>query len=97
MIKEDGDWWTGKIGDRVGVFPFNYVQPIDGEVRETVSPFDKTKLERFYCLCLIFCPNKQKELTLSESFFEHVRWFNDQVKQNSFNQRHQHILRVSVI
>lgn len=32
VIKKDGDWWTGRIGDRVGVFPFNYVQPVDGEV-----------------------------------------------------------------
>ena len=34
MVKKDGDWWTGKVGDRVGVFPFNYVQPVDGEVRD---------------------------------------------------------------
>jgi hypothetical protein len=32
VIKKDGDWWTGRMGDRVGVFPFNYVQPVEGEV-----------------------------------------------------------------
>ena len=26
IIKKDGDWWTGTIGDRSGVFPSNYVQ-----------------------------------------------------------------------
>lgn len=26
VIKKDGDWWTGTIGDRTGIFPSNYVQ-----------------------------------------------------------------------
>jgi intersectin len=29
VIKQDGDWWTGVIGDRTGIFPANYVQPVD--------------------------------------------------------------------
>lgn len=32
VIKKEGDWWTGVIGDRVGIFPSNYVQP-DTQVR----------------------------------------------------------------
>lgn len=28
VIKRDGDWWTGRIGDRTGTFPNNYVQKI---------------------------------------------------------------------
>ncbi|KAG4066602.1 hypothetical protein HA402_007238 [Bradysia odoriphaga] len=27
VTKKDGDWWTGCIGNRVGIFPSNYVQP----------------------------------------------------------------------
>ena len=27
VIAKNGDWWTGVIGDRTGVFPFNYVEP----------------------------------------------------------------------
>jgi len=26
VTKKDGDWWTGSIGDRTGMFPGNYVQ-----------------------------------------------------------------------
>ncbi|CAF2785369.1 unnamed protein product, partial [Rotaria sp. Silwood2] len=26
VLKREGDWWTGKIGDRIGTFPNNYVQ-----------------------------------------------------------------------
>lgn len=26
VIKKEGDWWTGVIGDRTGIFPSNYVQ-----------------------------------------------------------------------
>ena len=29
VLKYDGDWWTGQIGDRTGLFPNNYVQKID--------------------------------------------------------------------
>ncbi len=29
VLKRDGNWWTGKIGDRTGTFPNNYVQKID--------------------------------------------------------------------
>lgn len=28
VVKKDGDWWTGVIGSRTGIFPANYVQPI---------------------------------------------------------------------
>lgn len=30
VIKKEGDWWTGVIGDRVGIFPSNYVMPDEG-------------------------------------------------------------------
>lgn len=29
VIKKEGDWWTGKIGDNTGIFPSNYVQKYD--------------------------------------------------------------------
>ncbi|UJR22027.1 hypothetical protein I4U23_025094 [Adineta vaga] len=35
VLKRDGDWWTGKIGDRVGTFPNNYVQKINNPTHET--------------------------------------------------------------
>jgi hypothetical protein len=25
VIKKDGEWWTGRVWDRVGMFPYNYV------------------------------------------------------------------------
>lgn len=28
VIKKEGDWWTGIIGTRTGIFPSNYVQPL---------------------------------------------------------------------
>lgn len=34
VIKKDGDWWTGVIGTRTGIFPSNYVQP-DTETEAT--------------------------------------------------------------
>lgn len=29
VYKKEGDWWTGKIGDNIGIFPSNYVQKVD--------------------------------------------------------------------
>lgn len=32
VSKKDGDWWTGTIGLRTGIFPSNYVTKPDGDV-----------------------------------------------------------------
>ena len=37
VVKKDGDWWTGKVGFRVGIFPANYVVPPE-EVAPEVEP-----------------------------------------------------------
>ena len=29
VLKREGEWWTGKVGDRIGTFPNNYVQKVD--------------------------------------------------------------------
>ena len=29
IIKREGDWWTGRIGERTGTFPNNYVQKVE--------------------------------------------------------------------
>ncbi|XP_043521564.1 intersectin-1 isoform X12 [Frieseomelitta varia] len=29
VVKKEGDWWTGNIGDRSGIFPANYVEKCD--------------------------------------------------------------------
>lgn len=33
VSKREGEWWSGSIGDRTGVFPSNYVKPKDADVR----------------------------------------------------------------
>ncbi|XP_068126540.1 intersectin-1 isoform X2 [Hyperolius riggenbachi] len=37
VIKKDGDWWTGMVGDKTGVFPSNYVRLKDSEGVGTAS------------------------------------------------------------
>lgn len=29
VLKKEGDWWTGKIGENIGIFPSNYVQKVE--------------------------------------------------------------------
>ena len=39
VIKKESEWWTGKIGDRTGVFPYNYVEAAAAPAEEkTVIP-----------------------------------------------------------
>lgn len=33
MTEREGEWWRGCIGDQTGVFPSNYVRPVELEVR----------------------------------------------------------------
>lgn len=32
MTEREGEWWRGCIGDQTGVFPSNYVRPVELEV-----------------------------------------------------------------
>lgn len=50
VLKREGDWWTGKIGDRVGTFPNNYVQKI-----ENVKFTNKQSLIFFFIRFLLSC------------------------------------------
>lgn len=33
VSKKEGEWWSGSIGDRTGIFPGNYVKPKETDVR----------------------------------------------------------------
>jgi intersectin len=37
VVKKEGDWWTGVIGSRTGMFPANYVQPITDNNTNTMT------------------------------------------------------------
>lgn len=32
VVSKETEWWTGRIGERSGLFPYNYVEPVVGEV-----------------------------------------------------------------
>ena len=32
VTEREGEWWRGCIGDKTGVFPSNYVKPMEPEV-----------------------------------------------------------------
>lgn len=38
VVKKDGDWWTGVIGNRTGMFPSNYVQDTISSQANVESP-----------------------------------------------------------
>ncbi|XP_037882780.1 intersectin-1 isoform X1 [Glossina fuscipes] len=46
VIKKEGDWWTGTIGNRTGMFPSNYVQKAD--IGSSAPTADTTDLNQAY-------------------------------------------------
>lgn len=34
VTEREGEWWRGCIGDQTGVFPSNYVRPVEPEVSQ---------------------------------------------------------------
>uniref|UniRef100_A0A3B3Z8C1 Uncharacterized protein n=1 Tax=Periophthalmus magnuspinnatus TaxID=409849 RepID=A0A3B3Z8C1_9GOBI len=36
VTEREGEWWRGCVGDQMGVFPSNYVRPVEPEVRESL-------------------------------------------------------------
>merc|ERR1719219_2667681 len=46
VVKKENEWWTGKIGDRSGVFPYNYVEIAPPETNGAkVAENEKTTVE----------------------------------------------------
>ena len=47
-MKRDGDWWTGQIGERTGLFPYNYVQKVENteEIALSIKPFESEEEDR---------------------------------------------------
>ncbi|XP_070697604.1 intersectin-1 isoform X2 [Pempheris klunzingeri] len=41
VTRKEGDWWTGMVGGKAGVFPSNYVKPRDA-ASEALGPAGKT-------------------------------------------------------
>lgn len=41
VTRKEGDWWTGMVGGKTGVFPSNYVKPRDSST-ESLGPAGKT-------------------------------------------------------
>jgi hypothetical protein len=45
VVKKEGDWWTGTIGDRQGIFPSNYVQKAETEVSKVLAVMFKIQVK----------------------------------------------------
>ncbi|KAM6906233.1 intersectin-2a isoform 2-T2 [Lycodopsis pacificus] len=44
VTEREGEWWRGCIGDRTGVFPSNYVRPVEPEVSKPGAPIKKPEI-----------------------------------------------------
>ncbi|KAM4633515.1 intersectin-2a isoform 2-T2 [Polymixia lowei] len=44
VTEREGEWWRGCIGDRTGVFPSNYVRPVEPEVTRPGGPTKKPEI-----------------------------------------------------
>ncbi|XP_067337125.1 intersectin-2a isoform X3 [Channa argus] len=44
VTEREGEWWRGCIGDQSGVFPSNYVRPVEPEVSKPGGPTKKPEI-----------------------------------------------------
>nr|XP_042704608.1 intersectin-2 isoform X3 [Chrysemys picta bellii] len=64
VTQKDGEWWTGSIADRTGIFPSNYVKPKDqdgsgtagrtGALNKKPGESDVTYKTSAYSICSLF-------------------------------------------
>ena len=51
VLKKDGQWWTGTIGNRSGFFPSNYVEKCDAPLNQVINlqqKFHNSHFRRMY-------------------------------------------------
>ncbi|KAL7388629.1 hypothetical protein ABVT39_018003 [Epinephelus coioides] len=44
VTEREGEWWRGCIGDQTGVFPSNYVRPVEPEASKPGAPVKKPEI-----------------------------------------------------
>ncbi|XP_059211912.1 intersectin-2a isoform X2 [Centropristis striata] len=44
VTEREGEWWRGCIGDQTGVFPSNYVRPVEPEANKPGAPVKKPEI-----------------------------------------------------
>ncbi|XP_057678427.1 intersectin-2 isoform X2 [Corythoichthys intestinalis] len=44
VTEQEGEWWRGCIGDQIGVFPSNYVRPVEPEESKPGGPNKKPEI-----------------------------------------------------
>lgn len=77
VIKKDGDWWTGTIGNRTGMFPSNYVQ-------DAASAQPTTETAPFYAQTAADSQNYSDDVHNQEEADIEVSEINTQPKTDSF-------------
>ncbi|KAM9703257.1 intersectin-2a isoform 1-T1 [Menidia menidia] len=46
VTEREGEWWRGCIGDKTGVFPSNYIRPVEPEALRLGAPTKKPEVAR---------------------------------------------------
>lgn len=50
VTRKEGDWWTGMVGGKTGVFPSNYVKPRDSASEVRLNSEHEDGTEPLVCL-----------------------------------------------
>ena len=80
VIKKESEWWTGKIGDRTGVFPYNYVEEASAGV--TTAALDEAVVSEVSDETLVF--TKKNPLLNRMIFSREINFIFDTKKENDF-------------
>ena len=50
VVRTEGDWWTGNIGQRSGIFPGNFVKKYEEHPVAAAAPVEEVELA---CICIV--------------------------------------------
>lgn len=79
VTRKEGDWWTGMVGGKTGVFPSNYVKPRDSASEVTFCSEHMRMDQICWCICNNCCLNFVSVFSLWDQQGRRAAWERNQV------------------
>lgn len=71
VTEREGEWWRGCIGDQTGVFPSNYVRPVEPEVCQVVFICKTELLEPHFLLLFVIILITETQMSVYDLLLYH--------------------------
>ncbi|XP_063039904.1 intersectin-2b isoform X2 [Engraulis encrasicolus] len=65
VTEKEGEWWRGCIGERYGVFPFNYVKPKEADTSSISGKLGQSKKKEIAQVTMAYTSSGAEQLTVA--------------------------------